>query len=159
MLHGIWQGFVSAVSASPWLGVILVIAVAGGVVRFVRSVIHSGPRDPVRRFSRADKAAIVGRAGGRCEHHGWLFGRCRETERLEADHVHPHSRGGWTNIANGQALCRRHNREKRASVPFNFQLRGLEKRRAAYYPTGVPGAVVRRDRAAGRAASDQRTRG
>jgi len=60
MLHGIWQGFVSAVSASPWLGVILVIAVAGGVVRFVRSVIHSGPRDPVRRFSRADKAAIVG---------------------------------------------------------------------------------------------------
>jgi 5-methylcytosine-specific restriction endonuclease McrA len=100
----------------------------------------------VRRFSRADKSAILTRAGGRCEHHGWLFGRCRETIGLEADHVHPWSRGGPTAIANGQALCRRHNRLKRATVPFAWQLRALEKRRAAYFPPGVSVAITRRAR-------------
>jgi 5-methylcytosine-specific restriction endonuclease McrA len=82
-------------------------------------------------------------AGHRCEHHAPLLGRCRQTERLEADHIHPWSRGGQTAVANGQALCRRHNREKRAAVPFGRQLRSLEKRRAEYYPPGVSGAVTR----------------
>ena len=56
---------------------------------------------------------------------------------------HPHSRGGWTRLENGQILCR-HNTLKRANVPWNFELREIEKRRLAYYPAGVSGAVVRR---------------
>ena len=134
----------SAISSSPWLGVLLVALVVGSFVRFVRDIVHSGPKDPVRLFSRQDKAAILARAGGRCEFHGWLFGRCDATDRLEADHVHPHSRGGWTNVANGQALCRRHNMMKRASMPYGWQLRALEKRRRSYFPEGESGAVVRR---------------
>jgi hypothetical protein len=113
--------------------------------QLVHAVAHpSTGRDPVRRFDRADKAELLRRAGGRCEHHGWPFGRCTATELLEADHVHPWSRGGWTHISNGQILCKRHNREKRATIPFNWQLRGLAKRRAAYYPPGQPGTVIRR---------------
>jgi CRISPR/Cas system Type II protein with McrA/HNH and RuvC-like nuclease domain len=61
---------------------------------------------------------ILSRAGGRCEYHGWLLGPCRVTEGLDADHVHPHSRVGWAHISNGQALSKRHNRQKRATVPF-----------------------------------------
>lgn len=100
--------------------------------------------DPSRRagrrelFSRVDEATILARAGGRCEHHYLLFGLCRETANLEADHIHPHSRGGQTAVANGQALCRTHNRSKRATVPNAWQLRSLERRRATYYPLGVP---------------------
>jgi hypothetical protein len=55
----------------------------------------------MRRFSCTDKAVIVARAGGRCERHGWTTGQCRVTEGLEADHVHPHSKG-WTNVARQQ---------------------------------------------------------
>jgi hypothetical protein len=114
------------------------------VVRLVHAAAHSRTnRDPVRRFSRADKAAIEARAGGRCEQYGWLTKRCRQTEHLEADHVHPHSRGGQTAVANGQALCREHNWAKRARVPFGWQLRALERRRVGYFPTGVSGRVVR----------------
>jgi hypothetical protein len=46
-------------------------------------------RDPIRRFDRGDKAELLRRAGRRCEHHGWISGRCKATEFLEADHVHP----------------------------------------------------------------------
>ncbi|MGH3118060.1 MAG: HNH endonuclease [Actinomycetes bacterium] len=114
-------------------------------VRTVHAVVYPGNhRDPVRRFSRQDKMIIVSRAGGRCEHHGWLTGRCKRTEGLEADHVHPHSRGGQTAVANGQALCRPHNQAKRANIPFNWQLRAIERRRATYFPSGVPGMVTRR---------------
>jgi len=101
-------------------------------------------RDPERRFSRAQKAELLRRAGGRCEHHHPLFGRCDQQVRLEADHIHPHSRGGWTHLANGQALCRRHNKAKRARVPTNRELRQLATSRALYYPPGVPRQVIRR---------------
>ena len=101
------------------------------VVRFVRGIIHSGhPKDAVPRFSQAERRVIFTRAGNRCEHHFPIFGRCRTTTGLEADHVHPHSRGGWTSVSNGQALCRRHNREKSARVPWNRQLNNLAKRRS-----------------------------
>jgi hypothetical protein len=66
------------------------------------------------------------------------------SELLERHGVRRRSRGGWTHVSNGQILCKRHNREKRASIPFNWRLRGLAKRRAAYYPPGQPGTVIRR---------------
>jgi hypothetical protein len=145
IVHSVWTGVWDAATASPLVAILFALAAAGVVVGFARSIIHGGnPRDPVRRFTRADKAEILRRASGRCEHQGWLFARCRATQQLEADHVHPWSRGGQTTVANGQALCRRHNREKRATIPYGWQLRALAKRRAAYFPAGVSGAVVRR---------------
>src|SRR3954464_606299 len=128
--HGAWR----AITQSPWLGALLAVLIVSGVVRFVRDIVHSGhPKDAVRRFSHADRRVIFARAGGRCEHHFPIFGRCRTTTGLEADHVHPYSRGGWTSVSNGQALCRRHNREKSARVPWDWQLDKLAKRRATYF--------------------------
>lgn len=139
--RGIWDG----VTSSPWAMAAFAAFVLLLLVRVVHAVAYPpGRRDPVRRFTRADKAEILRRAGGRCEHHSLLLGRCRETERLEADHVHPWSRGGWTHPSNGQALCKRHNRAKRATIPFRWQLRGLAKRRATYFPPGLSGIVTRR---------------
>ncbi|HXC77141.1 MAG TPA: HNH endonuclease signature motif containing protein [Candidatus Acidoferrum sp.] len=145
ILHSAWNGIWAAATTSPIFAALLILAVAGAVIGFVRAIIHGGhARDSIRRFPRADKAFLLARAGGRCEHHVMLLGRCRETERLEADHIHPWSRGGQTAIANGQALCRRHNRAKRAAIPYGWQLRALEKQRASYYPAGQSGAVSRR---------------
>ncbi|HVM20271.1 MAG TPA: DEAD/DEAH box helicase family protein [Egibacteraceae bacterium] len=56
--------------------------------------------DPRRRFSAAERAALYLAAGGRCVEcdveldRGW-----------HSDHVDPHSRGGITDVINGQALC------------------------------------------------------
>jgi 5-methylcytosine-specific restriction endonuclease McrA len=141
VLRGIWM----AATSSPWIAVGLSCFVVMTGVQTIQSIRYpSGVRDPVRRFSRVDKAVILARAGQRCEHHGWIFGRCKATAGLEADHVHPHSRGGWTNVANGQALCHTHNRAKRANIPYNWQLRNLQRRRAGYFPVDVPVAVIRR---------------
>lgn len=144
LLGDIAHGIGAAISHSPWLGVVFAVVVLTGVVRFVRSIIHSGhPKDAVRRFSQAERRVIFTRAGNRCEHHFPIFGRCRTTTGLEADHVHPHSQGGWTSVSNAQALCRRHNREKSARVPWNRQLNNLAKRRASYFPPNYDPVVVR----------------
>jgi hypothetical protein len=138
--HGMWLG----ITSSPWVAMGFALFVVGSAVGLVRAAAHPrGRRDPIRRFSRTDKAILLTRAGHRCERHAWLVGRCKQTEKLEADHIHPHSRGGQTALANGQVLCRRHNRDKRASVPFNWQLGQIEKRRAVYYPPEVPRGVKR----------------
>ena len=144
LLAGIAHGFATAIAHSPWLGVVLAVVVLTVAVRFVRGIVHSGhPKDAVRRFSQPDRRVIFARAGNQCEHHFPIFGRCRTTSGLEADHVHPHSRGGWTSISNGQALCQRHNREKSARVPWNRQLNNLAKRRATYFLPGHDPVVVR----------------
>lgn len=116
--HGFWAG----VTASPWTIALGIVCVLVLLMRAVQAIAYprSG-RDPVRRYTRADKAIILARAGHRCEHHGWLTGRCRETQRLEADHVIPWSRSGRTTVENGQALCRRHNRSKAATIPFGWR--------------------------------------
>ena len=144
LLHGIWTGIMSTVAHDPWIVPVVVLIITASVMRAVRTAIHSGPRDPVRRFSRADKAVLLARAGNRCEHHGRLVGRCRMVDRLEADHVHPWSRGGWTHVTNGQILCRAHNRDKRAAIPWDRSLRRLAERRAGYFPAGADPVVVRR---------------
>lgn len=146
-LHAFVHGFLTEIadvaSRHPWVPVVLGLIVASTLVSSARKAIHDGPRDPVRCFSRSDKALLLAWSGHRCEHHG-LFGRCEATERLEADHIHPHSRGGWTRVSNGQILCRAHNRAKRANIPWDRSLRKMSERRAAYYPAGVHRAIVRR---------------
>lgn len=142
--HGLW----SAATSSPWAGVVFCFLILSVMLRIYRAIrwapIANAGLDPLRRFKGADRVAILSRAGARCERRTLLLGRCQETEKLHADHVHPHSKGGSTTVANGQALCSRHNKQKAARIPFNWELRRLEKQRAAYLPAGYSGAVVRR---------------
>jgi hypothetical protein len=144
--HGMWL----AATSSPWAGAVFSSLILSVMVRVYRAIrwapIANAGLDPLRRFKGADRAAILSRAGARCERHSLLFGRCKETEKLHADHVHPHSKGGSTTVANGQMLCSRHNKQKAARIPFNWELRRLEKHRASYVPVGDSGAVVRRAR-------------
>lgn len=145
VLHGLWHGL----TASPLTIGLAVVLILGLAVRMFRSFrwlpLTSASRDPQRRFSGADRAAIMARAGGRCEFHGLIGGRCSATDRLQADHIHPHSRGGSTTVGNGQVLCARHNREKSARIPFEWELRRIAKRRAAYFAAGESRTVVRRE--------------
>jgi len=145
ILNGVWDGVVAFAKHSPVLAFLVVLVALAGMAESMRVAIQTGPKDPNRRFNRSQRAFILDRAGHRCEHDG-LFGRCRATQKLEADHIHPHSRGGWTHVDNGQALCKMHNRQKLAVIPYSFQLRRLERRRAAYFPHGMPVTVVRRSK-------------
>jgi 5-methylcytosine-specific restriction endonuclease McrA len=140
----VFAGVVGGLASSPWLvGVFALIALTR-IVRAVRAVIHGRHRqDLQRRFSGEQRLEIFARAGHRCEQYSWLLGRCGATEDLQADHVHPHSRGGATVIENGQALCRQHNKHKSARVPWNWQLDRLARRRLAYFPASAPREVVR----------------
>jgi hypothetical protein len=139
IIHDVW----SALSSSSITLVAIALLVGAALLQAARALgWPTLPRDPQRRFTQADKALIVARAGGRCEHHGWISGRCQVTDRLEADHVHPHSKGGHTTLDNGQALCGRHNRRKAARVPYRWQLNRLAKHRLSYDPPGVSPATA-----------------
>lgn len=141
----------SVISASPWALALVFIGASVVVTRIYQRVrwapLAMRGRDPVRRFSGGARGAVMSRAGHRCEHHYLLRWRCSAISKLEADHVHPHSRGGSTTLGNGQALCPRHNSLKGARIPFTWELRLLARRRAQYFPPGVPVAVTRRERA------------
>lgn len=147
MAESLFESFRTAAIDSPWLAAIAVLLVVNAMVRALRKLIHGRHRpDLQRRFSASQHVIILSRAGHRCEHTSLLFGRCDETAGLHADHVHPHSRGGATVVENGQALCPRHNKQKAARVPWNWELTRLARRRQAYFPTGAETAVVRRPR-------------
>jgi hypothetical protein len=141
VLHGASQAYVRA----PVPMIVATLLVALSVMVRARAIFwQQAARDPVRLFSRSDKSLIVARAGGRCEHHHLMLGRCRVTQNLEADHVHPFSRGGRAAIANGQALCQRHNRLKGARIPWGWELKRLARRRALYFPAHTNTGVTRR---------------
>jgi 5-methylcytosine-specific restriction endonuclease McrA len=138
------EDVLNASSSAPWVAGFFAVMAFSTLVRGVRRVVHGRhPKDPQRRFSGFQREEIFTRAGNRCEHHSWPFGRCGETDHLQADHVHPHSWGGATAIENGQVLCRRHNKQKAARVPWNWQLARLARRRGAYFPPDTPRAVIR----------------
>ena len=143
MPDALFTGAADVIAAS-WLVPLLVVlgvAVLGRAVGRVRPEV-----DAQRRFSAAQRRVILSRAGSRCEHCSWLDGRCQTTESSQADHVHPHSRGGATAVENGQALCRRHNKQKATRVPSTRELERLARRRQAYFPAGTDPVVVRRSR-------------
>lgn len=95
------------------------------------------PRHPIRLFKGEMRRTVMARAGGRCEGSAFLaWGRCRD-QATEADHVYPYSRNGPTTLANGQALCRGHNRHKAAMAPPWWYLLSLEHRRLAYFALGT----------------------
>ena len=60
----------------------------------------------VRFFSRKQKAALLKVAGYRCEKCGIPLAS------FHADHKRPYSKGGATDVRNGQALCPSCNRKK-----------------------------------------------
>lgn len=138
----------TVVSSSPWVLVLLTAAVVYTAARIYLRLrwlpLAIRGRDPQRRFAGSARAAVLARAGSRCEHHTLFLWRCRTNGRLEIDHVHPHSRGGSTTLANGQALCATHNKRKGARIPFTWELRLLARRRARYAPAGMPTTVIRR---------------
>ncbi|WP_414696532.1 HNH endonuclease [Pengzhenrongella sp.] len=146
MIQGMWLG-VTSTPLSMLVASLLALVVVVRIYRVLRwAPLMAAGRDPIRRYTGADRAAVLFRAGMRCERDGLLSGRCNQTEQLHADHIHPHSKGGTTTVANGQALCSRHNKQKAARIPFNWELRRLERRRAAYSPAGMSVAVIRRSR-------------
>ncbi|MDO8731129.1 MAG: HNH endonuclease [Actinomycetota bacterium] len=129
------------------LALVAASALSISVYRTIRwTLLGIAGKDPVRRFSATDRALLIARAGHKCEQHFLWFWRCRTTTNLEADHVHPHSKGGKTHIENGQVLCARHNKQKSARIPYNWELRLLAKSRTAYFPPGTSVRVIRRPR-------------
>ena len=143
----IWGEFWAFLVSSPLaLGTCLLVvtAIVVKMFRIIRwAPLAIGGRDQVRRFSAADRAFLMERAGNRCERHFLSLWRCPATQKLQADHIHPHSKGGRTHIRNGQLLCARHNKEKSARIPFEWQLRLLARNRASYFPAGMDGRVIR----------------
>ncbi|MGR7026367.1 HNH endonuclease [Geodermatophilus sp. URMC 62] len=144
LFGGVLDGVLHQIVAEPWLRALLVLLLAHAVVRRIPGLLHGRRRrDPQRCFLRADKRFVLQRAGHRCEHHSVFGRRCTATDDLQADHVHPHSRGGATSVDNGQALCPRHNTRKAARVPWSWELRRLAQHREAYFPPGSSTVVVR----------------
>ncbi len=89
------------------------------------------PPTPQQRFKKADpiyasveyrawRAAVVNRAGGRCEARDRYGNRCSKTERqtrMFADHRDEISDGGAPfDVANGQCLCGPHHLMKTAQA-------------------------------------------
>ena len=81
-------------------------------------------RDPKRFFGRREKTALFLAADGRCEicgvdlHPDW-----------QADHIKAWSKGGDTDVINGQALCPKCNLKKGSSDVITFEkLRKWQKR-------------------------------
>lgn len=93
-----------------------------------------------RRFNRGERAALYLAADGRCERCG------RElAPGWHADHEQPYSRGGPTDVINGQALCPRCNHEKGARVSHLRQwqaeaLRKFDANRRDFLAVATPGA-------------------
>jgi hypothetical protein len=132
ILSSVWHAFTS--SPAGIIGLVLVVLMM--LVSVCRAIVGADKPIPGERrsFSSVERVEILRRAGNRCERWGLLSGRCRETTKLHADHVHPYARGGATSMSNAAALCSRHNKIKNANVPTNFGLRQMEKHRAGYLP-------------------------
>lgn len=98
-----------------------------------------------RDFRPLERAEIIRRAGGRCEHIDPDGTRCPSIHGppphtiLEADHVIPWAIGGPTRVTNAQALCRWHNGRKTDRVPTQDELAALYLARRDYYrPRPIP---------------------
>lgn len=81
-----------------------------------------------RRFSNRERFALFLASDGRCSKCGKPMGRS-----FHADHVVPFSKGGLTDVTNGQALCATCNLKKGATMINSFQLRDWQRRSIAKY--------------------------
>ncbi|MFI9629302.1 HNH endonuclease [Streptomyces sp. NPDC052042] len=110
----------------------LLIALSGSLLLLAGLARRRHRRDPQRLFTWQQKRALLARSGYRCEHKHPLWRRCRRTDGLEADHIVPWSRGGPTELWNGQVLCRRHNTRKSNRIPSALYRWRLARRRRRY---------------------------
>jgi 5-methylcytosine-specific restriction endonuclease McrA len=111
--------------------VCLAIAASGILLLATMTGRERRRRDLERFFSWPEKQLLIRQANGRCEHKPPLWRRCPE-RGTQADHVVPWSRGGPTELWNGQLLCRRHNKQKSDRVPGLVYRWRLRRRRAKY---------------------------
>jgi hypothetical protein len=111
--------------------VCLGVALVGAAALWIGAAQRRRWRDPVRFFTWPQKRQLIQQAGGRCEHKSPLWRRC-PAPGTEADHVVPWSRGGPTQVRNGQLLCRRHNQQKSAWAPDALYRWRLRRRRRKY---------------------------
>lgn len=89
-----------------------------------------------RRFNNSQRVALYLAAGGRCCECGVLL-----QSSWHADHVHPYSKGGATDVANGQALCPQCNLKKgnRSGMELReWQQQAINR----YYQHGEPNFLV-----------------
>ncbi|QWF85689.1 HNH endonuclease [Amycolatopsis sp. CA-230715] len=107
------------------------IALIGLLVLAVARHRRRSHRDPRRFFPWSEKRTLSAQARGQCEHKPMLWRRCPKPG-TEADHIIPWSRGGPTELWNGQLLCHRHNARKSNMVPGRFYRWRLDRRRAKY---------------------------
>jgi 5-methylcytosine-specific restriction endonuclease McrA len=118
------------------MSVLLVVVIGVGSGRGGRV-----QKDPQRAFTIQQRTAIFARARNQCEHFNVIGRRCTNAP-THADHIYPHSKGGATALANGQAMCARCNLTKSAHLPGQIYLNRLERRRRSYFPPGMPVDIV-----------------
>lgn len=107
------------------------VALTGIIGLFVVTRLKHRHRDSQRSFTWNQKQVIITRADGRCEHKLPLWYRCSAPGE-HADHVVPWSKGGPTQIFNGQLLCAKHNLRKSNHMPTLLYIWRLESRRRKY---------------------------
>ena len=102
-----------------------------------------------RRFNGSERSALYLAADGRCQCQGCKACGPGPCERLlergwHADHMHPYSLGGPTDVTNGQAFCPQCNQEKGAGVLRDWQQDAKEKFLASgkqdFLVSATPGA-------------------
>lgn len=69
-----------------------------------------------RRFSRSERMALYLAADGKCQNCGKPL-----DASFHADHIHPYSKDGATDVLNGQALCDECNLKKGARMPIKYR--------------------------------------
>jgi len=134
------QGYIA--SPPTWLKVVGAITAFVWLVAFAAST-TTPAIDPRRVLGDSERHEVFSRAGYRCEHKSLLWMRC-SGRATHADHIHPHSKGGATTLANSQALCVSHNLRKSNHVPGLLYVWRLERRRRRYFPANSPRLVRRR---------------
>jgi len=77
---------------------------------FVAGIPDLTLKDPTRDFTNEQRMAIYRLTGGQCVM--CPPGTVVDDTDFHADHVVPHSKGGKTQVANGQVLCATHNLQK-----------------------------------------------
>ena len=78
--------------------------------RALRDLPNLIPKDPARGFTTEQRLVIWRRDNEACQH----CGKQVDFEGMHADHVIPHSKGGKTEVDNGQTLCAPCNQSKGA---------------------------------------------
>lgn len=120
------------IAEHSWLIWIPIALIAYGMLTQLIATRHR--RDPQRLFDARQKRQLRARAGNRCEHKHPFWFRCRARAE-HADHVVPWSKGGRTDVANGQMLCAPHNLSKFDIMPSHFYRWRLKMRRRRYRNT------------------------